>query len=255
MSARITLDLEIGGRRLEAAELPGAADERPLILLHEGLGSVSTWREFPEALQRATSRRVIAFSRLGHGRSDPPPAPHTPTFFHEEALVVLPEVLRLLDADEPILVGHSDGGSIALIHASTSPVRGLVLMAAHVIVEDVTLEAIRETRERFEATDLRERLARHHDDPNVAFYNWCRRLARSGVPELDTRARCRASHLPRPPDPRGRRSLWHSRPARPDRVVCSRPGATAGRSRRAQPSSRCARARAQGDSGFRRGGG
>ena len=173
MSERIALDLEIDGRRLEAVELPGAPDERPLVLLHEGLGSVSAWRGFPEALQRATSRRVIAFSRFGHGRSDPPPAPRTPTFFHEEALVVLPEVLRRLDADEPVLVGHSDGASIALIHAATSPVRGLVLMAPHVVVEDVTLEAIRETRERFETTDLRERLARHHDDPDVAFRNWC----------------------------------------------------------------------------------
>ena len=90
MSARIALDLEIDGRRLEAEELPGAPDERPLVLLHEGLGSVSTWRGFPEALQRATCRRVIVFSRLGHGRSDSPPAPRTPTFFHEEALVVLP---------------------------------------------------------------------------------------------------------------------------------------------------------------------
>jgi pimeloyl-ACP methyl ester carboxylesterase len=173
VSARVALDLEIEGRRLEAAELPGAPDKRPLVLLHEGLGSVSAWRGLPEALQRATSRRVIAFSRFGHGRSDPPPARHTPSFFHEEALIVLPEVLRRLGAEEPVLVGHSDGASIGLIHAAANPVRGLVLMAPHVVVEDVTLEAIRETRELFETTDLRERLARHHDDPDVAFRNWC----------------------------------------------------------------------------------
>ena len=154
-------------------ELPGAPGEQPLVLLHEGLGSVSTWRDFPEALHAATSRRVLAFSRYGHGRSDPPPAPRTPAFFHEEALLVLPELLRRLDADEPVLVGHSDGASIALIHASAHVVRRLVLLAPHVVVEDVTLAAIRETRERFEATDLRERLARHHDDPDVAFRNWC----------------------------------------------------------------------------------
>lgn len=173
MSARVDLDVEVGGRRLEAVELPGDPDERPLVLLHEGLGSVSAWREFPEALQRTTSRRVIAFSRFGHGSSDPPPEPRTPAFFHTEALDVLPQVLHRLDAHEPVLVGHSDGASIALVHAGASAVRGLVLMAPHVVVEDVTLEAIRETRSRFETTDLRDRLSRHHDDPEVAFWNWC----------------------------------------------------------------------------------
>lgn len=172
MSARVARDLEIDGRRIEVVDLPGDA-ERPLVLLHEGLGSVSTWREFPEALQRATSHRVIAYSRFGHGRSDPPPRPRTPAFFHEEALDVLPEILRGLGAEEPLLVGHSDGASIGLIYGGAHPACGLVLMAPHVVIEDVTLEAIRETRRRFETAGLRERLARHHDDPDVAFHNWC----------------------------------------------------------------------------------
>jgi pimeloyl-ACP methyl ester carboxylesterase len=173
VSVRVDLDLEVDGRRLEAVELPGDPDQRPLVLLHEGLGSVSAWRDFPEALQRATSRRVLAFSRFGHGRSDPPPEPRTPAFFHEEALDVLPRVLRRLDARDSVLVGHSDGASIALVHAGANAVRGLVLMAPHVVVEGVTIAAIRETRRRFETTDLRERLSRHHDDPDVAFRNWC----------------------------------------------------------------------------------
>jgi pimeloyl-ACP methyl ester carboxylesterase len=173
VSARSALDLEIDGMRLEAVDHSGDPDERPLVLLHEGLGSVSAWRGFPEELQQATSRRVVAFSRFGHGRSDPPRAARTPTFFHEEALEVLPEVLHGLDAEEPVLVGHSDGASIALIYGGAHPVRGLVLMAPHIVVEDVTLDAIRETRERYETTDLRARLARHHDDPDVAFRNWC----------------------------------------------------------------------------------
>jgi len=173
VSGRVELVLRIDGRRIEAVELPGDPDERPLVLLHEGLGSVTAWRGFPAALHRATSRRVIVFSRFGHGKSDPPPAPRTPAFFHEEANSVLPEVLRQVDADDPILIGHSDGASIALIHAGTHPVRGLVLIAPHVVVEEVTLEAIRETRERFETGDLRDRLSRHHDDPEVAFRNWC----------------------------------------------------------------------------------
>jgi pimeloyl-ACP methyl ester carboxylesterase len=172
VTARVDLDLEVDGRRLEAVELRGDPDERPLVLLHAGLGSVSAWREFPEELHRVTSRRVVAFSRFGHGASNPPAEPRTPSFFHEEALDVLPQVLRRLDAEEPVLVGHSDGASIALIHAGANPVRGLVLMAPHVVVEGVTLDGIRGTRKRFETTDLRERLARHHDDPDVAFRNW-----------------------------------------------------------------------------------
>jgi pimeloyl-ACP methyl ester carboxylesterase len=173
VSAAVDLDLRIDGRRLEAVELAGSPDERPLVLLHEGLGSVSAWRDFPEALQRATARRVIVFSRFGHGSSDAPSAPRTAAFFHEEALVVLPEVLSRIDAEEPVLVGHSDGASIALIHAAAHPVHGLVLLAPHVFVEKITLDAIRQTRDRFERADLRQRLARHHDDPEVAFRNWC----------------------------------------------------------------------------------
>lgn len=144
-----------------------------MVLLHEGLGSVSTWRDFPELLQQATSRRIVAYSRFGHGRSDPPPARRTPAFFHEEAYEVLPEVLRRLEIDEPVLVGHSDGGSIALVHASMHHVHKLVLLAPHVVVEDVTLQAIRKTRDDFENGDLRERLSRHHDDAETAFRGWC----------------------------------------------------------------------------------
>jgi len=143
------------------------------VLLHEGLGSVGLWREFPAQLQAATGRRVIAFSRFGHGRSALPPAHRTPAFFHEEALDVLPELLPQLDAEAPLLVGHSDGASIALIHAAHHPVAGLALLAPHVVVEDVTVEAIRETRSRYLHDGLRERMARHHDDVDAAFWGWC----------------------------------------------------------------------------------
>jgi pimeloyl-ACP methyl ester carboxylesterase len=172
VSAPVELDLRVEGRRVETVEYPGDHGERPLVLLHDGLGSVSAWRAFPEALHRATLRRVVVFSRFGHGRSDPPPAPRTPLFFHEEASFVLPEVLRQVGARDPILVGHSDGASIALIHGGTHSVRGLVLIAPHVVVEEITLEAIHEARGRFDTGDLRERMARHHDDPELAFRNW-----------------------------------------------------------------------------------
>ena len=163
----------VEGRRVDAAELPGDPARRPLVLLHEGLGSVALWRGFPVALNEATGRRVVAFSRFGHGRSEPPPRPRTPAFFHEEALDVLPELLPQLDAADPILVGHSDGGSIALIHAAYHPVTGLALIAPHVFVEDFTVEEIRRTRELFDTGGLRERMARHHDDPDAAFWGWC----------------------------------------------------------------------------------
>jgi pimeloyl-ACP methyl ester carboxylesterase len=143
------------------------------VLLHEGLGSVGLWRDFPDRLNAATGRRVVAFSRFGHGRSEPPPRPRTPAFFHEEALEVLPEVLVRLDAPEPILVGHSDGASIALIHAGHHPVTGIALLAPHVFVEDVTVAEIRIARERYAEGGLRERMARHHDDVDAAFRGWC----------------------------------------------------------------------------------
>ena len=163
----------VDGRRLEVTDRAGDPARRALVLLHEGLGSVGLWRDFPAQLHDATGRRVVAFSRFGHGGSDPPRTPRTPAFFHEEALAVLPALLAELDAPEPILVGHSDGASIALVHAAHHPVSGLALLAPHVVVEDVTVDAIRETRRQFEEGDLRARMARHHDDPDAAFHGWC----------------------------------------------------------------------------------
>ncbi len=143
------------------------------MLLHEGLGSVGLWRGFPRALADATGHRTIVYSRLGHGGSDPPPQPRTPGFMHEEALDVLPEVLDQLDAAEPILIGHSDGASIALIHAASHPVHGIVTLAPHVFVEDRTLAGIRATKREFATGDLRQRMTRHHEDPPVTFSGWC----------------------------------------------------------------------------------
>jgi pimeloyl-ACP methyl ester carboxylesterase len=165
--------ITVCGRKLETLEIPGDPELRPLVLLHEGLGSVGLWRRFPQQLAEATGRRVIAYSRFGHGRSQSPATPRTPQFFHEEALDVLPDLLAQRDATDPILVGHSDGGSIALIHAGHRSVTGLVTLAAHVFVEDVSLLAIADARRAFNNDDLRERLARHHDDPDAAFHGWC----------------------------------------------------------------------------------
>jgi pimeloyl-ACP methyl ester carboxylesterase len=163
--------LDIAGGRLEAGLLEG--EDPTLVLLHEGLGSVGLWRGLPLALHDATGARVFAFSRYGHGQSDPPPHPRTPGFMHEEALVVLPAVLEEAGIERPLLIGHSDGASIALIHAASHPTAGLVLLAPHVFVEDICVQAIAGTRETFEREGLRERMARHHRDPDVTFSGWC----------------------------------------------------------------------------------
>jgi pimeloyl-ACP methyl ester carboxylesterase len=173
VSSTSTTSFAIGGVPIEVLDLPGAEDQAALVLLHEGLGSVGLWREFPRLLSERTGRRVVTFSRYGHGSSGPPPRPRTPAFFHEEALAVLPELLGALDVSAPVLIGHSDGGSIALIHAAHQRVSGVVLIAPHVFVEEITVEAIRGTREAFVAGDLRERMARHHADPDAAFWGWC----------------------------------------------------------------------------------
>ena len=164
---------EVQGLPVETLDLSGAADLAPLVLLHEGLGSVGLWRGLPEELNRATGRRTLAFSRYGHGRSAPPPKPRTPAFFHEEALEVLPELLAILEVRKPVLIGHSDGASIALIHAAHHPVSALVLLSPHVFVEELTVNAIRGTRTEYRSGKLRERMARHHDDPDPAFWGWC----------------------------------------------------------------------------------
>jgi pimeloyl-ACP methyl ester carboxylesterase len=154
-------------------DLPGDRDRAPLVLLHEGLGSVGLWRDFPSRLASATGRRVIAYSRAGHGRSEPPASPRTTAFFGEEAREVLPELLAAVSAERPLLIGHSDGGSIALIAGAAPGVTGVVVLAAHVFVEDVTVAGIARTRAAFTDGDLRRRMARHHDDPDAAFWGWC----------------------------------------------------------------------------------
>jgi pimeloyl-ACP methyl ester carboxylesterase len=163
----------VPGGRVEYEDVPGDPTRPPLLFLHEGLGSVGLWRGFPRAVAAATGRRAVAYSRLGHGFSDPPPAPRTARFMHEEADVVVPALCAALGLHRPVLVGHSDGGSIALLHAAgPAEVAGLVVLAPHVFVEPVGLEGVVAARTAFVEGDLRARMAHHHRDPDVTFHGW-----------------------------------------------------------------------------------
>lgn len=158
---------------LEAAAHPDMAGAAPLVLLHEGLGSARLWRSFPWDLAAATGRRTVVYSRSGYGRSSVGATPRQPGYMHDEAVTVLPSLLARLDIERPVLVGHSDGASIALIHAGAGcPVTAVVAIAAHVLVEERSLEGIRAARHRFETTDLVSRMARHHLDPVATFRAW-----------------------------------------------------------------------------------
>jgi len=145
-----------------------------IVFLHEGLGSVAMWKDFPQRLCEAHGLRGLVFSRRGYGRSTPKPASEhwPPGFMHEQAHEVLPALLAQFGIVRPWLFGHSDGGSIALLHAARFPVAGIVVLAPHVFVEDVAITSIEAARTAFEATDLRQRLARYHDDVDSAFRGW-----------------------------------------------------------------------------------
>jgi pimeloyl-ACP methyl ester carboxylesterase len=161
------------GRKLEVQKIRGAEGGAPtLVFLHEGLGSVSMWREFPGKVVEATGCTAVVYSRYGYGNSDVFGEPRSVRYMHDEALNTLPELLAALGVRDPVLVGHSDGGSIALIHAAAHPVKGLVVMAPHVFVEDLSVRSIAEAKAVFEGTDLPQKLGRHHADAAKTFRGW-----------------------------------------------------------------------------------
>jgi pimeloyl-ACP methyl ester carboxylesterase len=170
--------LRVHGRKLEYRyfDPPLAKPAAPVIvMLHEGLGSVSMWKDFPQRLASNTGCRVIAYSRFGYGRSDAPVRSYAALEMHEhEALEVLPQFLRELTLERPVLFGHSDGASIALIHAGVQPcdIAGLIVLAPHVFVEDMCIASIESAKQAYLTTDLPEKLARYHEDPDRAFWLW-----------------------------------------------------------------------------------
>jgi pimeloyl-ACP methyl ester carboxylesterase len=166
--------VEVGGRRIEVRTIAGDPGRPALVFLHEGLGSVAMWRGFPARVAEVTGCPALVYSRYGYGASDVLEAPFAVDYMHREAQEVLPELLARLGIERPILVGHSDGASIALIYAGTHPdaVRGLAALAPHVFVEDVSVQSIREAKVAFETTEMAKKLARYHVDARRTFYGW-----------------------------------------------------------------------------------
>jgi pimeloyl-ACP methyl ester carboxylesterase len=190
---------------LEVQRIAGDAARPTMVFLHEGLGSVSMWssREgsWPQSVCDAAGAPGIVFSRRGYGRSDAVADVRgagrlLPDYMHREAFGVLPALLSALGIERPLLVGHSDGGTIALLHASRHPVAGCVVMAPHVIVEDLSIASIGQARVAYESGELRERLARHHADVDCAFWQWNDVWLSQAFRSFDIRSDCRSIRAP-----------------------------------------------------------
>ncbi|MDI1475166.1 alpha/beta hydrolase [Polyangium sp. y55x31] len=167
----------IHGARLEYLHLPSAAPRAgapSLVFLHEGIGSVAMWRDFPQKVADATGCEAVVYSRAGYGGSDPARLPRLPSYMHDEGFFVLPALLETLGIERPILIGHSDGGSIALLCAggTETPLAGLVVMAPHVLVEDISIRSIEKAKVAYTTTDLPARLGKYHADVDRAFWGW-----------------------------------------------------------------------------------
>lgn len=173
----VTIDWHGGAAHIEYrwVGLARSAVNTPVVVfLHEGLGSVSAWRDFPDRFCASNGHAGLVFSRRGYGRSTPRPAAErwAPDFMHEQAWVALPQLFAKLGVAAPWLFGHSDGGSIALLHAARFEVAGVIAVAPHLFVEDLSISGIEAARRAYEGGDLRARLMRHHADVDSAFRGW-----------------------------------------------------------------------------------
>ena len=192
MSSPATNRLLIDGVHLETRWIgPGPKAAPTIVMLHEGLGSMAQWKDWPDRLAQATGCGVFLYSRAGYGASDPVTLPRPLSYMHDEATQVLPKLLDRIGFERGALLGHSDGASIATIHAGTIEdfrIRGLVLMAPHFFVEDVNIRSIEEIRTNFETGDLRRRLARYHGaNVDGAFWGWNRAWLDPGFRSWDIR--------------------------------------------------------------------
>jgi len=165
----------VDGKRVETLFVEARDQHSPtIVMLHEGLGSIALWKDFPQRVAERTGCSVLVYSRYGHGNSDRLLEKRPVGFMHHEAQIVLPQVLNAFAIEDPILFGHSDGGSIALIYAGTFPgsPRALILEAPHVFVEDLSVESIAAAKVSFQHTDFRDKLARYHAYVDETFWGW-----------------------------------------------------------------------------------
>ena len=174
------VDIDWQGRavRIEHQWLNAHLRDAPLVVfLHEGLGSVAMWRDYPQQLCDAMGVRGLVYSRPGYGQSTPRDTDEhwAPDFMHRQAHEVLPALLKALSVQEaPWLFGHSDGGSIALLYAAHHVTAGVIVLAPHIMVEDISVSSIAQAKVAYESSDLRQRLARYHRDVDSAFWGWSR---------------------------------------------------------------------------------
>jgi pimeloyl-ACP methyl ester carboxylesterase len=195
--------LKVNGIELEVQRLTAGVRHTgaPIVFLHEGLGSVEMWRDWPAQVCRETGRHGIVYSRRGYGRSASVPDVRgsgrlEPDYMHREAMEVLPALLETLGIGVPVVLGHSDGATIALLHASHFPVQACVAMAPHVMVEEVSVQAISNARQAYESGELRARLVRYHADVDCAFWQWNDIWLSPGFRGFDIRAECRRIRTP-----------------------------------------------------------
>ena len=195
--------INIHDTQLEVQQIAGKNGLAPLVFLHEGLGSVSLWTQrgldWPQAVCEATGRAGLVYSRRGYGRSEPVPAGRNclaADYMQREAWEVLPALLTKLQLKNPVLLGHSDGATIALLYASRFTVAACIAMAPHVLVEDVAVKAITQAKTAFESNGLRERLAKHHQDVDGAFWQWNDVWLSEPFSHFDIRPACRTITAP-----------------------------------------------------------
>ncbi len=190
---------------MEVRHIPGPSTLPALVFLHEGLGSVAMWQgrsgDWPAQVCQLSGRAGWVYSRIGYGQS--PPIPNVrgngrlgADYMHREAREVLPSLLKEWGLEKPVLIGHSDGGTIALLHAARFPVSGCMVMAPHLMVEDMTLSAIEAAKNAYEKGDLRQKLSRYHANVDCAFWQWNDVWLSQAFRSFDIREECKAITAP-----------------------------------------------------------